>query len=709
MTAEPRSLRLRLVALLVLLLAAYAPIVDAGWVWDDDSYVTANPVLDPDRDIVESFRAIWIPGGTPQYYPLVFTSFWIEARLLGPDFASRPFLFHATNLLLHALSALLLWRILARLGVPGAWLAAAIVALHPMNVESVAWVTERKNTLSLALALGSVLAWIRYGAPQEEDPSPRAGWYAAALLLFVAAMLAKTTAAATAPALVLVDLLRRRPIDGRALAGYLPFFAIGVPLGLFTAHVERTLVGASAEEIGLAPIDRIVLAPRIALFYLATFLWPTGLAFIYPRWTVDAGSLAQWIPLAVALCAAAAALVAWRRGWRGPILLLLLLGACLFPALGFIDVYPFRYSFVADHFAYLATIPMAIASSLALVRVGRRLPALGAGVATALLLVLLAALTFAQATAYRDEETLWRRSLAANPEAWMPSNNLAGILLGRAGEAIVSGDAQRARSLAEEAEGWARRATELAPQQFTAWNNLAESLRLQERRDEALVAAAEASRLAPELADTHWQLGRLHEERGDLEAAIAAYRAAVEVSARRTTAPPGGERGPGELGRRFALARALQRAGRHAEAARAYESVLALRPNEPYASANLGFARLAMQERDAARLAFRAAIEHAPDGPAGEGLLVSVLPSYADLLLEPGASPERIADARTAARWLVERTAGAEPVSLALLAIAESMSGDAGAAKATMERALALPMTAEIRERVEKLKGRMER
>jgi protein O-mannosyl-transferase len=127
--------------LVVAVLIAYLPALQGGYIWDDNRYVTENPIL-PQPD---GLAAIWTdPGATIQYYPMVFTTFWLEYRLWGLN----PLGYHATNILLHALSALLLWAILRRLAVPGAWLAAALFALHPVHVESVAWVTERKNVLS---------------------------------------------------------------------------------------------------------------------------------------------------------------------------------------------------------------------------------------------------------------------------------------------------------------------------------------------------------------------------------------------------------------------------------------------------------------------------------------------------------------------------------------------------------------------------------
>jgi hypothetical protein len=119
---------------------AYARVLDAGFVWDDFLYVVDNPTL---RDL-DGLRSIWLdPRANSQYYPLVFTSFWVEYHL----WQLEPIGYHVTNVLLHAVDALLVWVLLRRLSLPGAWLAAAVFALHPTHVESVAWVSERKNVL----------------------------------------------------------------------------------------------------------------------------------------------------------------------------------------------------------------------------------------------------------------------------------------------------------------------------------------------------------------------------------------------------------------------------------------------------------------------------------------------------------------------------------------------------------------------------------
>lgn len=659
------------VVLIALAALAYVPLVSAGWVWDDDSYVTRNALLlDP-----EGLAAIWTPGATPQFYPLVFTSFWIEAQLYGEEFAAQPLGFHLVNWAFHVGSALLLWRVLLRYRVPGAWLAAALFAVHPMQVESVAWVSERKNVMALFLALLSIRCWI---AKDEAAGRERNGWYVASLLLFAMAMLAKTMVAALAPALVAIDLWRRTPLGPKRLLSILPFFAVGVPLGALTAWIEDTHVGASGSEFALSIADRVVLAPRSGLWYLWTWLWPSGLSFVYERWEVSAANPLQWLPLIAAMALAGACIVAWRRGIRGPAVLAALFVASLFPALGFFNVYPFRFSFVADHFAYVATPVLAAASAWCLVRVAARLPSRVAIAGAGLLLGGLATVSMGQGSAYRDEETLWRRTLATNSRAWMPASNLAGLLVERAGSASRAGDATRATALASEAEVFARQAVELFPASFSSWLHLSECLRIQGHLPEALSAAQESLKREARFPDTHWMIGRLLELEGDTNGAIDAYRlgATLPEAIRQDTADSAQT-----LARRADYARVLMIAGRDAEAIDAWKGVLELAPNDPRVHGAIGLAYERLGDWTNARISYHKAISRTDVTRAADlPIVLQVLPRLVNALLTPPSSPEELADALTASRWLADRTRHEDALSMLLLARAEQASGVATAA-----------------------------
>jgi protein O-mannosyl-transferase len=499
--------------LLLAALVVYSPLRSAGFVWDDDQYVTANPTL---ADAAGLAR-IWLePRATPQYYPLVHTGYWLEHRLWGLD----PRGYHATNVLLHALCAVGLWRVLLRLRVPGALFAASLFAVHPVAVESVAWITERKNVLSLAFALASLAAYLRFAPPEGEEPGAPRRWsaYALALALFACGLLSKTVVFSLPAVIAVLLWWKRGRIGGRDLAPLVPFLPLGAAAGLYTAWLEKHHVGAVGAEWALAPVERVLLAGRALWFYAGKLAWPEPLIFFYPRWRIDAADPWQWVP---PLAAAALVLVLWAaraRIGRGPLAAVLLFGGILFPALGFFDVYPFRYSYVADHFQYHAAPALlalfAAGATLAAARLGPRARRLAPAAALALLAAL-GALTFRQAHAYRDLDTLYRDVLAKNDGAW------------------------------------------------NAHLNLANSLSSQGRNAEGLPHARAAARLAPEIADAWNTLGGLlflnaaaspGEGRPLLEESIAAFERAVAIE-------------PGHVDALANGAVALEVAGRRAEAA----------------------------------------------------------------------------------------------------------------------------------------------
>lgn len=367
---------------------------------------------------------------TPQFYPLVFLSFWIEHGIAGLD----PTIYHANNILLHAASAILLWRVLRMLGIAHAAMIAAVFAVHPMGVETVAWATERKNTLSMFLALASLACFVSTTRAGERR---RLGFHIAAFALFLCALLSKTTAVFVAPALVLIALHERRRIDARFVLTVLPYFIVGAALGVFTAFVEKAHVGARGAEFSLGAIERVLLAARNIVFYITHFAIPSEQMFVYPREEIQVGSLGGWTALACMVALLIVCIRAWRSE-RGPLLVLLWLCAALFPALGFIDVWPFRFSYVADHFAYAAMPALATGFVLLVVRAARGRERL-ASIALAAFTVLCIPLSWAATAKYASAEALWRDTIARNPSAWLAQNNLASELLEQAGQAMREG------------------------------------------------------------------------------------------------------------------------------------------------------------------------------------------------------------------------------------------------------------------------------
>jgi hypothetical protein len=303
-TRQSKDYRVILWASVIVLLVvmAYIPALKVGFVWDDDYYVTNNSTLRS----WEGLGQIWVqPQSTPQYYPLVFSTFWLEYHLWGLN----PAGYHAVNVLFQAANALLLWLLLKRLGVPGAWLAAAVFAVHPVHVESVAWVTERKNLLSGLFYLSAAICLLRVINGEGDDVDPPLGpwrWYAAALVLFLCALLSETVTRSLPAAMVLVVWWKRGRIHGRVLGLLVPFFLLGLAFGLWTAWLERHHVGAEGFEWQLTLVDSVLVAGRALWFYAGKLLCPIELTFTYPHWDINARVWWQYAyPLGVLLVVSA--------------------------------------------------------------------------------------------------------------------------------------------------------------------------------------------------------------------------------------------------------------------------------------------------------------------------------------------------------------------------------------------------------------------
>ena len=350
-------------AILVVLVAfVYGPTLSNGFIWDDDQYVEENPTLQS----LHGLHDIWFKlGAVPQYYPLVHTSFWIETHLWG----LHPLGFHAVNLILHAISTVLVWRLLTQLAVPGAWLAAAIFGVHPVEVESVAWITERKNVLSCSLALGSFWPGSVSTIPiptvrirQRKEIGVFTCWRSR---LYVAALLSKTVTV-TLPAVILViDWWKRGRLTGAMESVSLRFSRVGLSLASITVWMEKTHVGADGDDWNFSYVDRLLIAGRALWFYAEKLAWPYPLAFFYDKWSINSGVWWQYLYPAAALAVMGALWLARERIGRGPLAAVLIFAGVLSPALGFFNIYPFLFSFVADHFQYHASIALIAAAAAA--------------------------------------------------------------------------------------------------------------------------------------------------------------------------------------------------------------------------------------------------------------------------------------------------------------------------------------------------------
>jgi len=589
-TANPpasRAEELRALGLGALLVAAVVAVywgtLSHGFIWDDDLHVTANPrIIGP-----EGLWEIWTTAAA-NYFPLVLTNFWLQHALWG----LHPLGYHAVTIGCHALCALLLWRVLLALRVPGAWLGAALWALHPVQVESVAWISELKNTQSglfFLLAIWCWLKWLDSARSCERQrvealpvlrPLAGARGYVFALACALLALLSKPSTVMLPVVLALCTWWQRGELRLRELARLAPFFALSAVVSGWTIWEQRVHSGAIGAEWSHGLLERCAIAGKTTWFYLGKLVWPHPLSFIYPRWSTTARAL-DLLPFAAALAGLAA--LWWRRAQLRPLFLAAaFFVALLFPVLGFFDVYFFRYSFVGDHFQYLASM-----GPLALLGAGvAALPRRFSFVATCALLLGLGGLTWRQSATYHDNETLWRATLARNPGSAMAWAQLGSEL-------------QRA-SRHREAVDCFQRALRLNPHHPEALNHLGVEFLFSGRLDEAIAALQRAVEARPEFPEAHSNLGLALMQAGQTNAALPHFESAARSW-------------PTVAEMHSNLATALRTLGRFSEAAVHYETALKLDPNYPGLHERLG-AALVEAGRSAEALAhYEQALRLAPN------------------------------------------------------------------------------------------------
>jgi len=592
-------------------LLAYLPALSGGLLLDDDLHIT-RPEL---RSLAGLWRIWFDVGATQQYYPVLHTAFWVEHRLWGNSVEG----YHLVNVLLHAGAACMVVPLMRRLRLPGAWLAAFVFALHPVCVESVAWIAEQKNTLSAVFALGAAIAYLEF------DRERRRSRYGLAIGLFALALLSKTVVM-TLPAVLLVVVWWRRPRLGlrRDVLPLLPWFALGGAVSLVTLSVERGLLEGIGAVFTLTPAERVLLAGRAFWFYLGELCWPVGLTFFYPKWDVSAAAGWQYLfPLAAA--ALAAGLMILARSRRGPFAAFLCFAGTLIPILGFFNVEWFVFSYVADHLQYLSILCFIIPAAAVLAVGAGRLCA-GAPrlhlLAAAALAASLGVLSWRQCVRYGDPEAFYRTAAAINP-ASAAARNLLGTVLaaqqGRMPEAIAAYE----------------EALRISPNAPDGEENLGTVLlKDPARRAEAAAHLEAAIRLRPNRKSTHDKLAYvLADLPGREPEAIAEYQASLRID-------------PGDPVVHNYLGSALMRdPGRLSEAESEFEEALRLNSDFAEAHNNLGNVLRRMPGRlDEAIAQFQEALRLKPEfAEAHNGLGLAVAPM-------PGRLDEAIAQFQEALR-----------------------------------------------------------
>ena len=604
------SLPLALV-LVVVTFAAYQSVWHAGFIWDDDDHLTANPAM----TAPDGLRMIWSSLAESRYYPLTLTTFWFQRQLWGLN----PMPYHLVNIALHALNGVLLFLVLRRLRIRAAWLAAMLWVLHPVNVESVAWITELKNTQSGGFFFLSLLCFLRF----EADKKPR--WYALALVCGLAALLSKPSTVVLPIALLLCAWWERGRWEGADIIRTAPFFGLAAGMSVLTVieqghHVSG--IGTADWNLGIA--ERLVIAAKAVWFYAAKLLWPVRLSFIYPRWEVSTRSVLSWMPF-VGLVAVGALVWAWRRQpWaRACLFGTGFFVAALLPVLGFFDVYFFRFSFVADHFQYLASAGLLALIASAGTGICERNGRLGGQIAAVVVpatLMALGILTWRQGRVYRDSETLWQDTIAKNPSCWMAHSNL-GILLredGKLPEAIRHyeqalqvkpdyaeahcnlGNAFSQTGRFQDAIAHYQRALQIRPDYVEAHNNLAFALLRTGKVEDAIAHLEQVVRLSPNSAEGQYNLANALSQVGRVQDAMGHYEQAVRLK-------------PGFAEAYNGLGVLLDRKGQTQAAISEYLQALRLQPDYAEALNNLGLALASQGKLDEAIADIEAALRLNPD------------------------------------------------------------------------------------------------
>ena len=594
--------------IVVIVFLAYLSSISGDFILDDDVLLTENPLVKaPDGP----YR-FWCSTEAMDYWPVTNTILWIEWRLWGMHSTG----YHITNLILHVVESLLVWVVLRNLSIPGAFFAALIFAVHPVNVESVAWISSRKNLMAMLFFLPSILwyfmarmpraraetaavrshggPWEReradtaavcsHGGPWErvsmEIPSPVAPchstlWYWLSLAAFTLAMLSKGSAAVLPVLLLLIAWWLRStasvptPVSAKTgLSTYLrrdllrtvPFFLIALALAAINVWFQKHGTEVVGRTAGF--VERLLGAGGVVWFYLFKASLPFDLAFIYPRWNIEAGNPLWWLPLTAALFVTA---VLWLYGktWSRPILFAWgFFCAALVPVMGFIDVGFMQYSLVADHYQHIAIIGV-----IALASVGwsewHRLMRIGARWTTAvavLIVVSFTLLTYQQNGIYRDDISLYKAALAKNPSCSIAHNNLGFALynLGRPLEAIE----------------YYGQALALDPKYAQAKNNLGVALVRIGRLQDGIDQFEQVLRFKPNDRDAHDNLGSVLLDVGRVGDSIYHCKQALLQK-------------PNDPAAQYNLGNALIKTGSLKEAIMHYEQALRANPDYPQVHNNL--------------------------------------------------------------------------------------------------------------------------
>lgn len=531
------------VTLILLVLCVFSPAIWCGYIWDDTRYPLNAAVqngsdglfdiwFNPSRPATAHSPAVYT---TPQYYPMTYTSFWVGYELWGHD----PRGSHAFNIVIQAFAALLLWEVLRRLKVPGAWLAAALFAIHPLQTESVAWVSERKNVLAGLFFFASILTYLRFLRLNSDDSDPPSygdpGWYWLSLILFICGLLSKSIVCSMPVVVGILIWWKRGKISLKNIALLIPFLICGMAMSAVTSWFEIHIVGATGSDWGFSAVDRIWIAGHVIWFYVMKLIWPVNLTLVYPKWPLGP---AEWGYVAATVAVVAILLALQKKIGRGAAAAVLIYLVTLVPAMGFINIFPMRYSYVADHFQYLSGVALIV---LAVAIIARILRPLGNSKRIIGLILAIGVLgiysvsSSSQTHVFTNSETLWRNVIAKNPKAWLAYENLSLVLADQAEQSAAdqqdpAQSAKDAKSHAEEAIQMAQHALALRSNLADAHDNWGRALVVLKEPAQALEQFRKAEALDPKLISIKNNIGVALARLGRRQEAEQTYRRAASLS-----------------------------------------------------------------------------------------------------------------------------------------------------------------------------------
>ena len=605
---QPRTIRpskrweiAKVAAIILAGVLAYLPALGGGFVWDDEPLITANPLMRTPSGLAE----IWSGSRTADYFPVTNTVFWIEHHLFGDNATG----YHAVNILLQAANALLLWRVLRRLQIPGAFLAGLIFAIHPINAESVAWISELKNVLSMFFFLISALLFFEI---EDQRVLNRTVAYSASLVAFLLALLSKTQVVFLPVALLLCAWWRNSPADSkrqgkrnplrfqREIARTVPFFLIAIVLGLITIWFQNRGIGE--EEIILGPFTRRLTNAGMAIWWYAKQVFaPIRLMVVYPQWRFDPPALADWLPL---IALTAVLLLLWRRRFGGLLFAFAYFIIALLPVIGFVRMlYARSGALVADHLQYFADISLIALFSAGVAHLwstGRREIRIATATIILLLLGLMGSYTWARAGVYRDEQTLWQDNFSKNPNTWQGHN--------RVGQFLFSQE-----KFAEAAPHF-ERAVQLKPELADNYNLLGLVYCRLERFEEGIAQYRKGLQLKEEKPATA-QTVSTATMRVNLANALALTGNAFSDLAR--AASDQGDTAAVEADTKEANAR-------FTEAIEQYEKALAIEPEHPAIHRNLGILLAQLGRNEEAIVHLRKVLQLVPNEPSARETLETI-------------------------------------------------------------------------------------